>query len=146
MSGNEIPSVTGEWRRVMEEVAEKAANSAVEKMALKIQLDLMQMERRMADDLSETIEERINKALGMSAQDHIIAHDQMRRTSEFFGDLRMAFWKRVIVGVIFAALAFLGGYATDLKLSQKKPAVETHAITRDENHQPKEEGLSASNP
>lgn len=138
-------AISGELRAVVEEVAEKAANSAVEKMRLRIQLDLLEMEKRLSQDVTDTIDDRIQKALGMTPQEHIIQHDQIRRTSDFFGGLNMAFWKRALLALIFGGLAFLGGYATDFKAS-KKPPVETQAITRDESHYPRQEAPHASDP
>lgn len=138
-------ATTGELRKVVEEVAEKAAQSAVEKMHLQLRLDLSAMERRMANDLSDVIDDRIQKALGMSPQDHVIQHDRLRRTGEFMSNLRSAFWKRALLIMGFAGLALLGGYATDFKPLTLSTA-DQPAMIRDEYQQPHKESDHASDP
>lgn len=137
-------ATTGELRRVVEEVAEKAAQSAVDKVHLQLQLELAAMERRISNDVSEVIDNRVQKALGMSPQEHIIQHDRLRRTNDFLGGLQLAFWKKALLVILFAGLAFFGGYATDFKLHKKNSADQ--AITRDEYRYPKKERDNASNP
>ncbi len=135
-------ATTGELRKVVEEVAEKAAQSAVEKMHLQLRLDLSAMEQRISNDVSDVIDDRIHKALGMSPQDHVIQHDRLRRTGEFFGDLRSSFWKRAVLIVIFAGLAFFGGYAADFK-NLKFSTSDQPALTRDEYQYPRQESNHA---
>lgn len=139
---NDCCATTGELRKVVEEVAEKAAQSAVEKMHLQLRLDLSAMEQRISNDVSDVIDDRIQKALGMTPQDHVIQHDRLRRTGEFFGDLRMSFWKKGLMLLIFAGIAFLGGYSADLK-SLKFSKTDQPAITRDEYQYPRKESNHA---
>ena len=138
MSLRDNYELSGELRRVVEEVAERAANSAAEKTHLRIQLDLMEMEKRLTRDLSDIVEEKIEKALGMTPQKHIIQHAQFQRTNDFFGGLQTDLWKKILLILIFGGMAFFGGYATDLKISKAPKADQ--AITRDEYHYDK--GLS----
>jgi hypothetical protein len=143
MSLDNCCASTGELRRVVEEVAEKAANSAAEKMRLQVQLDLMDMERRLSADLAHTVEEKINRALGMTPQEHIIQHDQMRRTNDFFGGVQTDFWKKIILVLAFGAIAFIGGYAVDYRVT--KAVKSDQAITRDEYSYPKKDASYAPN-
>lgn len=130
-------ATTGELRTVVEEVAEKAASSAVEKVHLQLRLELAEMERRISSDVSDVIDDRISKALGMTPQEHIIQHDQIRRTNSFFSGLQTDFWKKLLMFILLGGLGFLGGYSADLTKTQK-PTVEKHAITRDEYQKPKQ--------
>jgi len=143
MSLDNCCASTGELRRVVEEVAEKAANAAAEKMRLQVQLDLMDMERRLSADLAHTVEDRINNALGMTPQEHIIQHDHLRRANDFFGGVQMDFWKKILLVLTFGAMAFIGGYAADYKVT--KVLKSDQAITRDEYNYPKKDINDAPN-
>jgi anti-sigma factor RsiW len=110
----------GELRKVVEDVAKKAANSAAEKVHLQMKVELIQMEKRLTDDMSRVIDARLDNSLGMTPQEHLIQHDQIRRTNDFFGDFRSAFWKKAMMTLAFGAIVFLGGYLVDYKISKKK--------------------------
>lgn len=143
MSLRDNHELSGELRRVVEEVAERAANSAAEKTRLRIQLDLMEMEKRLSHDLSNVVEDRIQKALGMTPQDHIIQHDQLRRANDFFGGVKTDLWKKILLAIFFGGMVFFAGYATDLKITKAPKADQ--AITRDEYYQGKRQS-DAYNP
>lgn len=126
---------SGELRKVVEEVAEKAAERAVESVYYRIKADIAEMEKRMTRDITDRVDSRIQDALGMTPQEHIIQHDRMRRTGDFLGGVRDAFWKRVLTAILVGGLAIFGGYSTNWKPLSAERAPDNQAITRDEYSQ-----------
>lgn len=139
MSPEDCCVSSGELRQVVEDVAEKAANRAVDTMYYRLKADFADMEKRMSADFSEAIDAKIHDALGMTIQDHIIQHDRMRRMSNFFTDLNGAFWKKYLAIILIAGLAFFTGTTADLKTLTGTGKVEKTVINRDENHTKNEE-------
>lgn len=139
-------ATTGELRKVVEDVAEKAAERAVDTMYYKLKADFAEMEKRISNDISDRVDARIQDFLGMTAQEHIIQHDRIKQTNDLFGGIRSAFWKRVITSVLLVGMALAGGYSASLASGLGKAHADTVAITRDDYAPLTSEDDDESNP
>lgn len=136
MTPSNCCATSGELRQVVEDVAQKAAERAVEAVYWRLKADLIESEKRLTRELTDRVDSRLRDALGMSPQDHIIQHDRMQEAGRLIESVKEAFWKRIVTALIIAALAFLGGYSTDAKSILHKPKADQTALVRDDYRRP----------
>lgn len=95
-----------EWLRMMNEIAERAAERSAELVAAEVRLEMKDMESRLRRELSDDLNRSLKEHLGMTPKEHAIAHSRMET---FLNSLPSISWMRLVLLSISVAVLVIAG-------------------------------------
>lgn len=125
-----------ELRKMIDQVAEKAAKDAAENVSRQLHMDMLEMEHRLEKQLLKEFDSKLKEYFGMTPQEHAIEHDRMKKMYGAWEGISSAFWKKITLGILLAALGTAGFNIANSKTLKpailNKPAIQEERRVDDE--------------
>lgn len=121
MSGTSGGQSVDQLVLLLSKASEEAAQKTADLMSAKLKLEMRDMESRLSSEVSETVDAKLNKFLGMSPTEHAIEHDHCRTFLDSVEIVKSTWIKRMTN----AAIALIAVLAISVS-SSKLPAITIH--------------------
>lgn len=118
---------SGELRVMIDEAAEKAATRVADKLASELKVEILNRDKELRVEISEMIDQKFRDYFGMTPQQHLVEHSQIKLHLEFLRSIWVNIGKKLGLAIILGSLAFIGASTKDIWSAKTVPA-----LTRDE--------------
>lgn len=112
-------------------IAQEASELACERLAAKLEISSLVQAAKLKEDIKDIIDQRFIEYFGMTPQEHLIEHSQMRNHLSFIRGVWVGIGKKLAMGLLIAAIAFSGVATKDLFNKTLPPRDEPRKEKRD---------------